>query len=554
VKKHIILVALVVLCLIPTVVAVSSYRKTQTAPVDDKTAVKLVINDTNGKTHTFLRENGGTDADMILFFVGLRERATKIAGLPDSLTGEQSFVVTISSNVKNESYQFYFSPDPTTNYYVSPTGQAYKLAEADAANFINTVYAESIYEAATMPVLTLSGEHVVTPDAAVWQYKNYTGNYVDSDTSSFISADVESYSLEGGFDLAFDQTPDYFTIKITDPFGSVLYDDIYSDLNSLFTFDSNTRLTVTVTAQWYEDPSRNFCGKLDYSFTSLVTAPAEFYLGMNSVRVGRFVAVTALNVLNPDKIQFSSEPSLGYTPTFYMEGDHAIALIPIAPTLAAGTYNLTFVYGGTTQHTNLTVTNVTFGQSNVSISTAVLNLYRTQTTLAAFERTVAEITASSESTRYFSGSFSEGIGGNKTLLRGYGREIILNNDKSNTYRNNGVDYQAPAGTNVVACNSGKVVYAGILDYTGYLIVIDHGMGLKTWYYNLGSVSVKVGDMVAKGDTIGTCGDTGFAAFSGTTKAHGAHIAMSVGNQFVCPYDTWADSEIAAKVIIWGVDE
>ena len=42
--------------------------------------------------------------------------------------------------------------------------------------------------------------------------------------------------------------------------------------------------------------------------------------------------------------------------------------------------------------------------------------------------------------------------------------------------------------------------------------------------------------------------------SGFIGFNGVHIAMSVGNQFVCPYDTWADSEIAGKVIIARIEE
>ena len=60
--------------------------------------------------------------------------------------------------------------------------------------------------------------------------------------------------------------------------------------------------------------------------------------------------------------------------------------------------------------------------------------------------------------------------------------------------------------------------------------------------------VSVGDRVARGDKVGTTGRTGF------TGSNGVHIAMSVGSQFVSPYDTWQDSEIAGKVIIAKVDE
>jgi len=102
---------------------------------------------------------------------------------------------------------------------------------------------------------------------------------------------------------------------------------------------------------------------------------------------------------------------------------------------------------------------------------------------------------------------------------------------------------------VYAANAGKVVYAGVLEYTGNIVVIDHGMGLKTWYYNMGSYTVVEGDMVEKGDQIGTCGNTGFT----TNADSGVQVSMSVGSQFVCPYDTWSDSSTVGKVAIWGVD-
>ena len=554
VKKHIILAVLLILCLIPTAVAISSYKETQNAPVDEKTAVSLSIDDVNGKNYLFERNAGDDAENMILFFLKMQANATKIVALPDSLTGEQYFKVTLSNSVKQNSYQYYFDPNPQACYFVDPDGLVYQIAEKDAREFIGTEYAESIYEAAAMPVLTLSGDHTVIPDTAEWRYKNYTGEYVLSDTSAAVSADVESYSLEGGFELLFDQDPDYFALKIHDDKGELLYDGMYADLNTTFHFEANTRLNVEVIAEWYDDPERSYCGDLTYNFTSLVTAPAEFYVGMDTVKVGRFVAVTALNILNPEKIQFTSEPSIGYTPTFYMEGDKAIGLIPFNPSLAAGTYVMTFTYGGTTQNITMQVEGVNFGSSDITVSSTLLSLYRTKDSIAAFEDLVAQLTTESESTRYFSGYFLEGMGGvngmpgSRQILRGFNREIIINSDASNTYRNSGVTTRATAGTGVYAANAGKVIYAGVMDYTGNIVVIDHGMGLKTWYYNMGSYSAAVGDVVEKGTQIGTCGDTGFAP-----SGSGVQVAMSVGSQFVCPYDTWSDSSTVGKVAIWGVD-
>lgn len=555
-KNHIILAVLLILCLIPTGVAINSYKETQNAPVDEKTAVLLSIDDTNGKNYRF--EKGGDKAaeDMIQFFLNMQKNASKIVALPDSLTGEQYFKVSIANSVKQNDYAFYFDPNPQACYFVDPEGLVYQIAEEDARQFIGTEYAECIYEAAAMPVLTLSGDYTVAPDAAEWRYKNYTGEYVISDTSAQVSANVENYSLEGGFELLFDQDPDYFAVKIQNDKGEQIYDGMYADLNTTFSFEANTKLHVEVIAEWYDDPERSYCGDLTYQFTSLVTAPAEFYLGMDSVKPGRFVAVTALNILNPEKIQFTCEPSIGFMPTFYMEGDYAVALIPIRADAAAGDYNMTFTYGGTTQNAHLKVEELNFGASSkVSVSSTLLNLYRTEDTVSAYEDLVAELTSTSEETRYFSDYFMEGVGGvngkpgSRLILRGFGKEIMINGDSANTYRNSGVTNQAPAGTGVYAANAGKVVYAGVMDYTGNLVVIDHGFGLKTWYYNMGSYSAEVGQMVQRGDQIGTCGSTGFATFDS-----GVQIAMSVGNQFVCPYDTWSDSKTVGKVLIWGIEE
>ena len=62
------------------------------------------------------------------------------------------------------------------------------------------------------------------------------------------------------------------------------------------------------------------------------------------------------------------------------------------------------------------------------------------------------------------------------------------------------------------------------------------------------MAVSVGDMVERGQYLGTAGMSGFIGFNGV------HIAMSVGDRIVCPYDTWADSEIAGKVILAKIDE
>lgn len=547
-KNKLIIILVALLCLIPSVVAIVSYNNTRNAPVDADNAVSITISDIHNKEFVLNKEKDGDEADeLIKYFLGLTGKSQKIVALPDSIMTQKFFKVTISTPVRQESYEFYFSPDPSTNYFIAPSGAYYKISEADATVFINSHYAESIYDNSTVPALTISGLTSVTPDSATWKYKNYTGTYVEADTSTIVVPGNETYSVEGGLDLEFDIVPDRSSVKVTDSDGSVLYEGPIENL-SIFTITSSKTVTVEVMANWYEDPARSFCGELSYSFISNVLAPAEFFLGLTTVESGKFTAITALNVTNVDAIEFSTSMPNTTAPKFYPIGNNtAVALLPVHADTASGHYTLSFKYGGITQDTILTVNYGGEKVSYYSVPEATIATYRSKAALEQFEAAVAEITAKSEATRYFSGYFSQGVAGAQ-LQRGFGRDVYLNGSNTSAYRNNGIDYACTVDVDVTACNAGVVCYAGSLDYTGNIVVIDHGLGLKTWYYNMGSVSVAVGDKVARGDKIGVTGLTGF------TGSNGVHIAMSVGSQFVSPYDTWQDSEIAAKVLIAKVDE
>ncbi|MGC5326466.1 peptidoglycan DD-metalloendopeptidase family protein [Brevibacillus sp. SYSU BS000544] len=59
-----------------------------------------------------------------------------------------------------------------------------------------------------------------------------------------------------------------------------------------------------------------------------------------------------------------------------------------------------------------------------------------------------------------------------------------------------------------AADNGRVVQAGWNGNYGKSVIIDHGNGVQTLYGHMRSVSVDVGDVVAKGKTIGIMGSTG----------------------------------------------
>jgi len=85
---------------------------------------------------------------------------------------------------------------------------------------------------------------------------------------------------------------------------------------------------------------------------------------------------------------------------------------------------------------------------------------------------------------------------------------------------NGIDIAAPVGTEIYAADNGTVIYS---EYNnggyGYMLQIDHGNGLVTYYAHCSELLVPSGHVVAKGDLIARVGNTG--------RSTGAHLHFEV---------------------------
>jgi hypothetical protein len=88
----------------------------------------------------------------------------------------------------------------------------------------------------------------------------------------------------------------------------------------------------------------------------------------------------------------------------------------------------------------------------------------------------------------------------------FGRRRVLNGEARSPHA--GVDFPAVAGTPVFASQSGKVMLAEDLYYSGNTVVIDHGYGIFTLYCHLSKIGVAAGDNVDAGAEIGEVGATG----------------------------------------------
>ena len=96
----------------------------------------------------------------------------------------------------------------------------------------------------------------------------------------------------------------------------------------------------------------------------------------------------------------------------------------------------------------------------------------------------------------------------------------------------GFDLASTSRSPVPAANSGVVVLAQFFGIYGNAVVVDHGYGLMSLYGHLSSIDVAVGDVVARGQTLGRTGETGLAG------GDHLHFTMLLHGLPVTPVEWW----------------
>ena len=96
----------------------------------------------------------------------------------------------------------------------------------------------------------------------------------------------------------------------------------------------------------------------------------------------------------------------------------------------------------------------------------------------------------------------------KAILTGvYGSQRILNGKPK--WPHYGIDFAAKEGTKIKAMLDGTATMVEPdLFYTGGTLIFDHGHGISTLYMHMNEIFVEKGDIIKKGDIIGTVGSSG----------------------------------------------
>lgn len=289
--------------------------------------------------------------------------------------------------------------------------------------------------------------------------------------------------------------------------------------------------TLDVWASWTGDPE-GFNGLVGYrvelTYRLPEDRPIQLSVDNSDLRQG-YCAVLRASGLPEGTTQVTAVTDMGFTPTFYPYKGEMIALMPAKYSSSVGEYHITITAGEESQDFVLTVTDGGFDVTvqefavDQSVADATVNNQEANIT---YEQVTRPLKNLGDPEKYWEGPFQLPISPEfKASTSTFGRIRVINGSKS---QHAGIDYPAPEGAQVYAPNNGRVLFAGYLQLTGNMICIEHGFGLKSWFYHLSAVEVEEGQMVKTGDPIGKVGSTGFV-----TGPH-LHYTMSVNNIYTNP--------------------
>lgn len=252
----------------------------------------------------------------------------------------------------------------------------------------------------------------------------------------------------------------------------------------------------------------------------------------------------------PQGITPTAQTDLGLSIFTQQPDGNWFCAVPVGNQRAPGNYTVSVTAADYQWELPVTVTAFEFDEQNliIDVTDPVISEANSPEAYAEYRAKIPPLFDTFDTNIYWQGVFIQPVEGR--ISTPFGAIRYTNSDYSNPRYHYGLDIAAPEGTPIAAPNGGKVVLAEYLLNTGWTIAIEHGGGLKSYYFHMNEIHVEPGDMVALGDIIGAVGTTGYS-----TGPH-LHFEMRIGNQPISPTmlfsgDAGLYSALQAPTIIEG---
>ncbi len=450
---------------------------------------------------------------------------------PRGLAQQPTCAFSMKGRDIDVSYSCYFTATYEKSYLENSNGMYFTVTEDAFLQFLNSDFSESLYESATPPQLVSTDGEAITPMSVNWEYKRGDGKFIQAKK---IKAEqtYKQYKISGAVNVSFSNPPSKTEAKL---FNSSDNEIFSGDLEALgaIPFEKDTVLKVKIVATWEKDDASDCFGSQVYEFGVTIGAYADFSVSTSNANSGEFLILYVANVDDlqkvvytplrdykdcyttlPGAIYLSAEQesiTLLYStmPEFVSaDGGRAAAVIPLDINLPTGIFAFSLTSGTKTQDFKINITSCPSESyslfSGTELEVSLINSFD----INKLRTIVTSINSPIQNTVLEDGAFL-----NPTDL-GFTEGYKYNNQvkalaRAEAFRAYGNEYIAThrGGQSVPVLNTGIVVRRGHHNVLGEYAVVEHGMGLRTWYCGFSEISVREGDIVKKGDTLGKCGSS-----------------------------------------------
>lgn len=325
---------------------------------------------------------------------------------------------------------------------------------------------------------------------------------------------------------------DYRTeLTVTDANENVVFEgDV--DTFSTFQFTANGEYTAKLVV--HSDASSvpgdtSVTGSETWLVNFTVGIRPSIYLSGTSVEQGSVVAVRVGDTLDGSAPTIQTDLA---NAGFFKANTGWICYLPIPWNQAAGTQTIVVNAGGYTENLELQIKAADWEYKDYSSNSQRVSPYIGQNDISAELQKL--LTSSEDTIAWSDGGFVQPFLNTLNIKLGFGTTEYVGRSYSERGTNSGAGgrtltnlvLNTTSGELLIAPASGKVLLAKDLGGDlGNTLVIDHGAGVKSIFYNLQKISVKAGDSLKQGQTIATCGRTTVAE-------------MRIGNVPIDPLQVW----------------
>lgn len=355
---------------------------------------------------------------------------------------------------------------------VEPT--AYKWKVPVVGDLFKRTYADTL---SSTPVTLAEAVEQVSPDVTVSPSGYRTELTVtDSNEETIFEGDVDAFSA--------------FQFTANGTYNAQLV--VHSDASSV---PGDTSVT----------------GSETWKFTFTVGVRPSVRLSGTTVNQGSAVAVRVGETLDGQPPQIKTELQ---NTGFFAASSGWVCYLPIPWNQSAGTQTIEVTAGGYTETLELKIRATEWGYKDYYSNSQRVSPYIGENDIPA---ELQKLLQTSETTIGWSdGSFVQPFLNTLDVKLAFGTTEYVGRSYSERQSNNGAGgrtvtnlvLNTKAGELLIAPASGKVLLAKDLggDF-GYTLVIDHGAGVKSIFYNLQALNVKAGASVKQGQTLATCNST-----------------------------------------------